>query len=60
MTEIINEIGQRKFIIWIIGAVLLCILVGANRLDGSIFRDCFIALSGFVMAANAVEHWAKK
>lgn len=60
MTNKLMEIGERKFIIWIIGAVLLSVLVGANRLEGSIFRDCFIALSGFVTAANAVEHWAKK
>lgn len=60
MTEELYQIGKRKFIIWLIGAVLLCVLVGLNKLDDPIFRDCFIALSGFVMAANAVEHWADK
>ena len=60
MVDELNPNGKRKFIIWIIGAGLLCVLVGLSKLDDSVFRDCFIALSGFVTAANAVEHWVKK
>ena len=47
MVEILNQVGKRKFIIWIIGAGLLSGAIGFGVLDGVYFRDCFINCSIF-------------
>lgn len=60
----IKNAGMRKMFFATLALVALTLLcafakLGGQDTNGTIFRDCFIALCGFVMGANYGEHNAK-
>jgi peptidoglycan/LPS O-acetylase OafA/YrhL len=62
--EKIKAAGMRKMVwglIALLCVVALCALgkLGDVNSNGTVFRDCFVALCGFVMGANYGEHRAK-
>lgn len=57
--ESIKANGMRKMIWGLIALISLEIVCIAAKYDGTIFRDCFIAIVGFVMGANYGEHKEK-
>lgn len=60
MLETIKKNGMRKMAWGLIALIAIFVLALAGKLGDSIFRDCFVALVGFVMGANYGEHKEKK
>lgn len=55
----IKQAGMRKMLWALIALMVIGALCVIGKLDGPVFRECFIALVGFVMGANYGEHNAK-
>lgn len=64
LLEAIKAAGMRKMVWGLIALLCVVALAALGKLgdvngNGTVFRDCFIALCGFVMGANYGEHRAK-